>query len=176
MNILEELQNQLEDAKADYEAKLANAPDIRTAQSDIELFRAEHADLKRQREAALSVFLVEHADLKRQREAEFAAIQRTARELADAKAEVIRATRALARQDVTAAAAARREEKIQAQAREEAKMARDHAAFDAFEKKCKREQPNAIAEREARKARDEKYSAAEHAAEDARIATNDEVL
>lgn len=176
MNILEELQNQLEDAKADYEVKLANAPDESTAYAEIERFRAEHRKKESEFTAQLERFRAVQADLKQQRESEFTAQQVAIKALKNAKAEVIRATRALARQDVTAAVAARREEKNQAQAREDAKMARDHAAFDVFEKKCQREQPNAIAEREARKARDAKYSAAEHAAEDARIATNDEVL
>lgn len=49
--------------------------DMQLAQSQMDLFRIEHADLKRRREAEFAEFRIEHADLKRRREAEFAALQ-----------------------------------------------------------------------------------------------------
>lgn len=110
--MIEEIESRLTVAQADYEQKLANAPDMRAAQDLIDVVRSEHAQIRRRKEAELSaflveqsklkrrredelvIFLVEHAETKRRKEAEFAACQKAAKELKEAESELIRAKKA----------------------------------------------------------------------------------
>lgn len=74
--MIEEIESRLAAAQANYEQKLADAPDMRAAQEAIDLFRSEHTETKRRKEA------------------EFAACQKAAKDLREAEAELIRAKKA----------------------------------------------------------------------------------
>lgn len=83
----------LSDAKAKLEL-LPDEPDITLLQSEIDIFRAAHAEQANRREAEMRVFRAEHAEIKRRREAEFLAAQRIAKAIADSGEEVKRAKKA----------------------------------------------------------------------------------
>lgn len=122
MTYLETLESHRDTVKANYERKLAAAPDICAAQAEIDLFRSEHAELKRRREA------------------EFVALQKSASELVKAELELAKAEKAVLRALRESEVRRTNEEKLLGRVEvKSAQLAQEKAMFEAQKKADKEE-------------------------------------